>query len=203
MANQFRDYCLTINNPTQTDEEFLEYCKQLPHLKCLVFQREVGAEKSTEHFQIYLEFTLGKRFDTMKNYFPTAHIENRRSKDKKKARDYCKQESKPDKDGLQFSTRISGPHEWGEFVEIGERSDLSDIIALVQDGATDSEIRDLYPSQYFRYFKNIGHIRQQHLEEKYKNTFRVLETTYIFGSAGVGKTRFVMVRPDRVLLRVD
>ena len=35
-------------------------------------------------------------------------------------------------------------------------------------------------------------MRQQFLEDKFKSTFRILETTYIHGSAGTGKTRFIM-----------
>jgi hypothetical protein len=97
-----------------------------------------------------------------------------------------------DNNGKDFETRISGPYEIGEFVEMGERSDLADIIKLVHSGATDSEIRELYPTQFFRYYKNIQFIHQQYLEDKFKNTFRILETTYIFGSAGVGKTKYVM-----------
>jgi len=79
MANQFRNYILTINNPTLSDDEFFDYLKSLNHIKYFIFQREKGKEKETPHFQLYLEFTLGKTFNTMKEYFPTAHIQQRNS----------------------------------------------------------------------------------------------------------------------------
>jgi len=182
MANQFRNYILTINNPTQTDEEFVEYLKGIEHLKYFVFQREKGEQKETPHFQLYIEFNMGKRFANMKELFPTAHIEQRRGT-KDQARKYCMKDD---------ATRVSGPHEYGVFAEERERTDLTDIIELIHAGATDSEIKQLFPSQFFRYYKNIQFMRQQYLEEKFKNTFRGLEVTYIHGSAGVGKTKFVM-----------
>lgn len=36
MANQFRNYLLTVNNPAQTDEEFYDYLKTLRHIKYFV-----------------------------------------------------------------------------------------------------------------------------------------------------------------------
>lgn len=182
MANQFRNYLLTVNNPTQTDDEFFDYLKSLNHIKYFAFQREQGKEKATPHFQLYIEFEVGKTFNTMKTNFPTAHIEQRKGS-KQQARNYCLKD-----DG----TRVGNPQEWGTFAEERERTDLTDIIELIHSGANDIEIQTLFPSQYFRYYKNIQHLRQQHLEEKYKTVFRKLETTYIYGSAGIGKTRFVM-----------
>ena len=64
MANQFRNYCLTYNNPKETDEEFLEYIKTLQHIKYAVFQREAGEKNKTPHFQINIEFNTGKNFAT-------------------------------------------------------------------------------------------------------------------------------------------
>lgn len=183
MANQFRNYILTVNNPTHTDEEFFDYLKSLLHIKYFVFQREQGKETATQHFQLYIEFEVGKRFETMKEYFPTAHIESRKGS-KTQARDYC---SKTD-------TRMDGHkvYEHGEFVESGERSDLNDITKMIESGATDREIQLAYPSQYFRYFKNIAQLRQLYLETKFSDVFRQLEITYICGSTEKGKTRYVM-----------
>ncbi len=85
MANQFRNYLLTVNNPVQTDEEFFDYLKTLRHIKYFVFQREQGNETGTQHFQLYIEFEVGKTFATMKEYFPTAHIESRKAVKRKPA----------------------------------------------------------------------------------------------------------------------
>ena len=193
MANQFRNYCITYNNPKKTDEEFLEYLKGLAHIKYAVFQRETGEKKQTPHFQLYIEFEVGKTFKTIKEYFPSAHIEQRHGS-KTQAREYCMKENKQSKEGdnADFETRISGPYELGEFAEERERTDLSDILEMIRSGAGGKEIQDAYPGQFFRYYRNIEYLRQQSLEEKFKNIFRQIEVTYIYGGAGVGKTRYVM-----------
>lgn len=182
MANQFRNWLLTVNNPTDDEEKTFEYMKGLPHVKYFIFQREKGEEKGTEHYQIYIEFGIGKRFEIMKKYFPTAHIEQRKGT-KTQARDYCSKED----------TRISDKvYEFGTFAEERERSDLNDIIEMVKDGATDDDILEAYPSQYFRYSKHINDVRQTVLQSRFKNKFRQLEVVYIWGRAGIGKTRYIM-----------
>lgn len=76
--------------------------------------------------------------------------------------------------------------------EKGKRNDLAEIIQLIEDGATDNEIRKAYPSQYLRYANSIARTRQVIMEAKFEKTFRVLTVTYIYGSTGKGKTRHVM-----------
>lgn len=182
MANQLRNWVLTINNPSDDEEKTFEYIKGLPHIKYFIFQREKGEETGTEHYQLYIEFQVGKTFDTMKKYFPTAHIEQRKGT-KTQARDYCS----------KAETRISDKvYEFGTFAEERERSDLNDIIEMVKDGSSDEEILSAYPSQFFRYSKHINDVRQTVLQSKFKNIFRNLDVTYIWGRAGVGKTRYVM-----------
>ena len=182
MANQFRNYCLTVNNPVQTDEEFSDYLKALPHIKYFIFQRERGEETGTPHFQLYIEFEVGKTFMTVKEYFPTAHIQSRRGS-KTKARDYCRKDD----------TRIDGHtvYEHGEFTESGERSDLVEIVERIRNGATEKEIEAEYPSQYLRYYKNIQQLRQNYLECNYGKTFREIKVTFIYGAARLGKTSYV------------
>ncbi len=38
---QARDWCFTVNNPVQTEQEFLEYLKTVSDLRYAVFQRGV------------------------------------------------------------------------------------------------------------------------------------------------------------------
>lgn len=182
MANQFRNYLLTINNPEKEDSEFAEYIKALRYVKYFIFQREAGEEKGTPHIQLYIEFTQGVTFDTMKRNFPTAHIESRKGT-KTQAREYCSKKE----------TRIGEVYEYGEFAEERERSDWTDILAMIAEGATNKEIREAYPSQFLRYYKAIEDNREMFIAEKYGKMRRIdLKVTYIFGSAGVGKTSYVL-----------
>lgn len=177
---QFRNYLLTINNPEQTDEELKKYIEELPNLKYCVFQREKGA-KGTEHIQMYIEYTNSKKFSTVKNQFPKAHIENRKGT-KKQARDYC----------MKKQSRINEPIEIGTFVDNGQRTDLEDILNMIKNGATDIDIMDSYPTQYMRYTSSIEKARQKYLDDKFSDIWRDLKVTYIYGSAGTGKSRYIM-----------
>lgn len=181
MANQLRNWLITVNNPTETDEQFYEYCKKLNHLKYFVFQREKGEKEGTEHFQLYIEFQVGKTFNTMKEYFPRAHIEKREGT-KKQARKYCMKED----------TRISEkPFEYGDFVEIGERSDINDVIQMAKENIDDMEILEAYPAQYFKNYAAVSHVKQLAMSKKFGNVFREMEVTYIWGEKRVGKSSYV------------
>ena len=183
MANvQLRNWVLTVNNPEPTDEEFFNALKRLPHIKYFAFQREMGEETGTPHFQLYIEFEVGKRFETMKEYFPTAHIESRNGS-KKQAREYC----------TKNDTRMEGhkPYEYGELGESGERTDLVEIAARMREGATEKEIEIEFPSQYLRYYKNIQQLRQNYLDSQFGNAFREIKVTFIYGAARLGKTSYI------------
>lgn len=65
---QTRDWCFTINNPVQSEQEFMSYLQSLPKLRYVVFQREKAPETGTEHYQGYFEFTQHKWFTTIKKY---------------------------------------------------------------------------------------------------------------------------------------
>ncbi len=158
MANQFRDYCLTINNPNETDAEFLEYLEKLKvesHLKYAIFQKEIGEKTQTPHFQIYLEFSVSKRFDTIKQYFPRALIEKRRGK-KSEAREYCMKEKKEVNSAngeTEFATRISESYyEVGEFVNIGLQETVFDsMVADIEAGMDEYEFNQKYRGKSAQY----------------------------------------------------
>ena len=178
---QARRYILTINNPTQTDEELCTYIQGLEHFKYCMFQREIGHEKGTEHIQMFLVFTVGKWFSTVKTYFPEAHIEKAQGSNVQ-CRDYCSKED----------TRISGPYELGEFAEQRSRTDLATIVELATSGATDSDIQKLFPSQYLLHIDKIHKVREQQRYDENKKNERKVIVTYIYGPPGCGKTRFIV-----------
>ena len=178
---QSRRYCLTINNETRTDEELCTYVQGLEHFKYCIFQREKGHEKETEHIQMFLVFTIGKRFSTIKEYFPTAHIEKAQGSSVQ-CRDYCSKED----------TRISGPYELGEFAQQGARSDLKTIVELVQSNATDEDIVKLFPTQFLLHIDKIHKLREQQRYDENKKNERKVIVTYIYGPPGCGKTRYIV-----------
>lgn len=180
LQKQCRRFLLTINNPKETDEEFEKYIQQLEHFKYSIFQREKGHETGTEHFQVFIIFTIAKRFSTIKSYFPTAHIEPCKGSNVQ-CRDYCRKND----------TRISGPYEIGQFVEERSRTDISNFIELCQLGASDVELAKLYPALYLKSLDKISKIRQAYVGNEFLNKLRDVEVTYIYGQPRTGKTRYI------------
>lgn len=178
---QARRWLLTINNETRTDEELLEYVKSLEHFKYSMFQRERGEEKQTEHIQMFLIFTIAKRFSTLKKYFPRAHIEEVKGTNVQ-ARDYCS----------KSETRVSGPYECGEFAEERSRTDIRGFLELVKSGADSEALSTLYPNQYLKELNKVEQIRQNALYEKYRKIVRNVEVTYIYGPPRTGKTSYIV-----------
>ena len=129
-----RRWMFTINNEERTDEELKKYIEGLEHFKYCAFQREKGEETHTEHIQGFIIFSVGKRFGTIKKYFPRAHIEKTQGTNVQ-ARDYC----------TKSDTRISGPFELGEFAEERSRTDIKNLISMIDAGATNTEIKQLFP----------------------------------------------------------
>jgi len=184
---QARDWCFTVNNPIQTEQEFLEYLKTVSDLRYAVFQRERAPETGTEHYQGYFEFTQPKWFTTIKKYLSKAtigvdaHIEQRRAK-RTQARLYCMDEE----------TRISPTYyEYGEFIEDGERTDLTDIMRDIENDISFYDLSKKHGNRFIRVMKWAKEYRQAYLENKYKRQFRKMQVYYIYGSAGCGKTSYV------------
>ena len=73
----------------------------------------------------------------------------------------------------------------------GQRNDISDLYAMIKEGLTNYEIIESNP-QYMLNLDKIERARQTVLEERFKNEWRDLTVTYIYGTTGAGKTRSVM-----------
>ena len=184
---QARDWCFTVNNPVQDEQQFMEYLQTVKDLRYVVFQRERAPETGTEHYQGYFEFTQPKWFGGIKRCLSKetigvdAHIEARKGK-RSQAREYCMDEE----------TRISPQYyEYGEFIEDGERTDLTDIMHDIENGMSFYDLSKKHGNRFIRVMKWAKEYRQSHLENIYKRTFRKMQVYYIYGSAGCGKTSYV------------
>lgn len=170
-----KDYL--IKRPFFKDLESAKlYLQGLEGMKYLIFQIEKGENENTEHIQGFITFRHPKRFQTMKNVLPIAHLEEARGTSVQ-CRDYC---SKPD-------TRVLGPFEYGTFDGERERTDIRDFVDLAKAGASKEDICKLYPQLFLKSGHRIDAIYATQFE-KYATQCRDVKVTYIYGPSGVGKT---------------
>lgn len=99
----YRNYCFTLNNPTDQEREFFKTFSLGDIFVYLIYQEEMG-QNGTHHFQGYLELREKQRISWLQIHFNNrAHYEPRRGT-QEEAIAYCKKED----------TRVEGGQS-GEF----------------------------------------------------------------------------------------
>ena len=198
-----RKWQLVINNPQEKeeyakfwkDENLLrEYIKDnFPTLDYACFSYEIGLEENhMEHIHIFLYAKDGIKKSKFKTVFPNVHY------------DACKGSCLQNKNYLfkqgkweldeKVKERIDGKQfEIGEcpIERQGARTDLELLQKLILMGYTNAQIYDAKPT-LMKYAGSIDRIRQDIMRDKFKDTWRDLDVTYIWGASGAGKTRGVM-----------
>lgn len=190
-----RKWLITINNPVKKGYTH-EYIKhELENLKSVVYwcmSDEVGLVEHTPHTHIYIAFANAQRFSTLHKRFEGAHFDVAKGTSQQN-KEYVFKLGKWS-DTEKEDTNIKESHEeWGEIpVERqGARNDIADLYDMIKQGMSDFEILENNP-QYIMNVDRIEKVRQTLLEEKYKDQWRDLYVTYIYGETGAGKTRSVM-----------
>ena len=189
-----RKWQITINNPAEkgfTHERIREHLSTMGNVIYWCMADEVG-ENGTYHTHIYIQGKNGIRFSTVKNRFDGGHFEMAKGTAHQNM-EYVSKTGKWESDP-KSDTRVDGTfEEWGDMpVERqGKRNDIDDLYAMIKQGLADYEILEQDPS-YMLHMDKIERVRQTILQETYKNEWRNLEVTYIYGDTGSGKTKGVM-----------
>lgn len=163
-------------------EHFKQYLEnlQVEGLKWSTGQVEKGHQEETVHIQFGICFdeTHGKRFYTMKKYFPTAYIAQARGSNFDIMR-YCN----------KLDTRIEEPFKIGNISEMRSRTDIEEFYNAIKSGADNYELLENFYALTAQFgFEKIDKQRDVYFNSKYRKEWRNIETTYIFGDSGVGKT---------------
>ena len=131
-------------------------------------------------------------FETMHKRFYGVHIDQANGTNKEN-RDYVRKEGKW-LDDVKHETNLSDTfEEYGELPpdRTKQETQAERIMQMIRDGKTDAEILEEYPTAYSK-LAHIEKSRQTLLAERYKNEWRKLNVTYLWGDTAVGKTRSVM-----------
>lgn len=193
---QSRKYLITINHFLEhgyTRESIREKIKALKSLVYFCVAEEKGLETGTHHIHIYIAFSSGVRFSTMKNVFSLGGDIEPAKGSSAENRDYITKSGKWE-NSEKSDTRIEGTfEEYGEMpVEHqGIGGEEAAIIERIRGGATNADILNEFP-HYLRGLRDIEYVRQTLRAEEYRDKWRDLETVYMWGTTGAGKTRFVM-----------
>ena len=189
---QSRKWNIVINNPVPKGFTHERIAELLHSMKPLVYYCVADEQGEQHHTHLYVAFSSGVRFSTLKAKFPEAHIEAAKGTSAQN-RDYVGKFGKWE-DDIKHGTKIPGTfEEWGDLPQErqGRRSDMEFLYSLVKEGASDLEIMEASPRMML-YLDRIQHARQVITAEKYATEFRQLDVTYIWGPTGTGKTRGVM-----------
>lgn len=190
-----RKWQLTINNPVEKGYTH-DVLKNLLHAtkQCVYWcmSDETGGITQTHHTHIYIACSSAVRFSVLFKRFAGAHFEVAKGTSEQN-RDYVFKLGKWSDDDKGETNDRDSHEEWGELpVERqGQRNDMADLYDMIKQGMTDYEILEICP-QYMLNMDKIERCRQVVMEELFKNEWRDLHTTYIYGDTGSGKTRTVM-----------
>ena len=198
-----RDFLLTVPRQDAPDASTLQQIFADIHVLSAVFQLEKGENTGYEHWQVFIRFKNQKRFTTLKsqltkNGLKTAHIESRKGT-VEQAIKYC---SKPE-------TRLDGPYFFGDKIDTdtkkGERTDLQKLRDKVLiEGMSFDEImledESGSAARYTQYLRSLIRAR----DKRRTASFRHLSVMYLYGPAGVGKSRWALENnSDKSVYRVS
>lgn len=189
-----RKFLLTINNPI--DHGYTHECLKtiLSEFTGAIYWcmcDEVG-EQGTPHTHLYVVFKNSVMIETMMQRFYGVHIDVVKGTNKEN-RDYVRKEGKYLDDPKHDTNIPETFEEWGELPPDRSSRELQaeQIMQMIRDGMTNAEILDECPSAYNK-IQHIEQTRQTLLAERYKDEWRQLEVTYLWGDTAAGKTRSVM-----------
>lgn len=196
MELQSRKWQLTINNPLKYkfDHEYIR--NQLLLIKPCIYwcmSDEIGLNESTFHTHVYLVCSSPLRFKSLKKKFPQAHLEIARGTSEENRNYVFKIGDKWSTDQKNETKIDNTQEEWGEIPNEhqGARNDLYELYNQIKDGKSTYEILE-DNADAIKHLDKIERVRQTIREEQFKDVFRKLQTTYIYGTTGSGKTRTVM-----------
>lgn len=192
---EIRKAQLTINNPLDYGYDHTRIKMELARIKpCIywIMSDEVGGKDGTYHTHIYAVFRNGVRFSTIKNRFPQAHIEKAISTHAANI-EYVTKEGRWE-NTEKGATSVTGTvEEWGKRPDdaAGTDAKLIELYTYVKEGLSNYEILEK-SADYLFDTDRIDRVRLILKQEEFKNTWRDVEVTYIWGATGLGKSRYVM-----------
>lgn len=180
-----KNWVVTINNPSSECAQFLSDPLSDERVKFCVFQAEAAPGTGTLHYQLYLQThqrcDVGRVKDILRS--PGAHIEKRRG-NHQQAVDYCSKDESRFVGVLAEHFPRCGSFGEGDASGQGKRSDLDDLKASIDAGASDCQLFDDHFGPMLRYHRGVQIYKRLKLEKRRQQT----ECIVLYGGTGVGKS---------------
>lgn len=193
---QARKFILTICNPQEKNLGHDKIRLILSQLKSLIYfcmADDVGLKEHNLHTHIFIMSMSPVSFGRMKKLFPSAHIE-RAYGTAEENRAYVSKTGKW-ADRPKAAIIVAGSFEESGPLpaEPGQRTraDIAEIYQKIAAGMDNAEIMAENPDAA-RHIGKLDRIRQDILEARYRDQWRNLDVTYIFGPTATGKTLSVI-----------
>jgi hypothetical protein len=184
---QSRDWMLTIPAGNHPEDEVRELFEQIG--TGAVFQKERGEKTGFDHFQSFVQMSSPMRWSVLKRKltvagFKDVHIEARKGSVADCVKYCTKSETSVGKPAYVGSIRMRDQQ--------GARNDLRELREKILDGAS---VEDVLlgdeESKSARYTRWLGELATARDRKQYGSRMRDLETHYLWGAPGIGKTRYV------------
>lgn len=174
-----RAWEFTLNNPKETEVEYLRRLGKEGEVAYLVFGREEG-EKGTPHLQGRVIMKRNYRLTQLKKIFPRFHLEK----------------TKALADNIYLKKCLAEGREYEEFENRaqGKRNDITELLPLAKEGKF-KDAADLNPTafakyeQFLRRYSGLANINVAP-----RNPAQPPTVYWLHGPAGAGKTRAVWTR---------
>jgi len=181
-------WCCTIN---EYGPEFIEKLKEEfknGTLEKFVCQEERGEQDGFVHLQLFLAFKASKRFAQVKEFVGnSAHVELAKGNDRSNY-NYCTKEAT--RTGEYREER--GTFDGGQ----GSRSDLSRVVAAVEEKKTLSEIATQNPIEFIKFHRGIERLVEI-TRERNAPKHRDMCVIVLCGQSGTGKSLWVRLYAER------
>jgi len=189
--SKYTKYLLTISNPVEHNINYELIKESMTKLNYKYYCLSSEYSKTgTLHYHVGILLNYDCTKKRIKNLFPTSNIQVWHEEPLKLKHYVFKINWSDDKDDTRIpNTQYENGYIPSESIQ-GKRTDLIEIYKLINEGKTCDDIINLYPQLLFKIDK-IDAAINRYMINKYANTYRKLLVTYIYGSTGIGKTRYV------------
>lgn len=167
------NWCLTWNNPPRDALDIIAGHLQSGLITYAVAGHEVAPTTGTAHLQMFVQFAVRKRLQSVRKAFPGAWAEPMKT-NPDSAANYCKKEGEFVEFGQLTSRSITIQCKWRQFLELAE------------EGRFD----EMDPGMYVRHYTTAKKLRSE-IPEAENTPLPKPAGVWIWGVPGTGKTTTV------------